>query len=596
MQRTDDDSVFSTPWSSLTGSADALADSHSALAIKIEVDVERPLRDFVVTSREMTSMNTIQGNLASMAKDVEKAQQKTDKLRGKGERAETGKVATANSELDTAQTLWESQAPYVFENLQALDETRLNHLRDVLTQFQTLEVDQVEKSRVAAEQCLNVLLNVETADEIKTFALKAVQGRPTLSATRNQRSSLSTPSRAQQSASASNLTPAISQPEEELTSQRSSSVQEEKQKGRLKGLKRLGTVMGRRRESKIPPGALPPTSESPERKTRPSPLNSFGRLGRSRDNTPTLATTQEVSPRERPRSPARLGSELFNPPSTSREGPTSPTPAPQVNGTSSGASMVPPVAAIIPNGSHQGDLADLEPPKSAQPQPPAPTETRKDSEGFSVPPQDIDPITQAQLDAAAAGEGSTPQFNVNIRDAPIQEEGGNSEAALASMANKLVSEEIVHVLFLLLIRSSKRLRCFREELVHFVDADKIETASFHLSSQPPNPHESLLQQLSLQDPHQSKRPRRQSSHHQQQLPVQASRNLHQARSHQAQSLRPLSQLSRRKQSKLYQPRCARTHDPQQVSTTIGPTANLFARLRLLPAKEEPNTLISPIPV
>lgn len=39
----------------------------------------------------------------------------------------------------------------------------------------------------------------------------------------------------------------------------------------------------------------------------------------------------------------------------------------------------------------------------------------------------------------ATGEATAPAYNVNIRDAPIQEEGGDSDAALASMANKLVS-------------------------------------------------------------------------------------------------------------------------------------------------------------
>ena len=67
----------------------------------------------------------------------------------------------------------------------------------------------------------------------------------------------------------------------------------------------------------------------------------------------------------------------------------------------------------------------------------------KDSEGYSVPPppsqQALDPISQAEL--ALTGEApQQPQFNVNIRNKPIEEEGG--AAALESVANKLVS--IIH--------------------------------------------------------------------------------------------------------------------------------------------------------
>lgn len=122
-------------------------------------------------------MSTIQGNLASMAKDIDNAQKKNEKLQGKGSRSTTGKMANASSDLENAQQQWDSQAPYVFETLQSVDETRLNHLRDVLTQYQTHEVDQVEKNRVNAESSLNVLLNVDTADEIRTFALRVLSGK-----------------------------------------------------------------------------------------------------------------------------------------------------------------------------------------------------------------------------------------------------------------------------------------------------------------------------------------------------------------------------------------------------------------------------------
>ena len=425
-------------------------------------------------------MTTVQGNLGALAKDVERAQSKMEKVRGKGDKAEAGKVANANSDLDGAQTQWESQAPYIFESLQALDESRINHLRDVLTQFQTHEVDLVEKNRVTAESCLNVLLNVETKDEITTFALRAIEQRPT--PVEKKRGSVSTPMRPPPTtAGSSSLAPSISRLEEDGTSQRAESIPEEKQKGRLKGLRRLGTVMGRKnRESKYG-SPLPTTSESPERKSKASPFNSFaGRLGRSKD-TPTLEPMQETSPRQRPASPMRLGSETMEPQRTgSSVGAASTPPA------TAGSSLAPPGQVngapqlSLPNGSHQSDLSDLEPPRpveatqersssmnvpAASPaaapaaSAPSPSEPQKDSEGYSVPPSDIDPITAAQQEAAAAGgDGVPPQFNVNIRDAPIQEDGGNADA-LANVATKLVRiNALVRVSGSILILRSKRLQ------------------------------------------------------------------------------------------------------------------------------------------
>lgn len=165
-------SIFATPWQKIVAATESLAESHHQLAQKIEADVERPLRDFAATNREVQAMSNISGNLTAMAKEVDSSKKKADKLRDKGAKAPVQKVAAAVQDVESATSTWESQAPYIFEKLQAVDESRLNHLRDTLTQFQTHEVDQVERNRVSAEETLNVLLNIETPDEIKMFALR----------------------------------------------------------------------------------------------------------------------------------------------------------------------------------------------------------------------------------------------------------------------------------------------------------------------------------------------------------------------------------------------------------------------------------------
>ena len=167
-------SVFRTPWQSIVSSMQSLAESHSILAAKTESDVERPLRDFQSKNREMQGISTIQGNLAAVAKELDVAQKKAQKLAGG--KSSANKVANATSDVDAANQSWESQAPYVFEQLQALDESRVNHLRDVLTQFETHEADLVERNRITAESCLNALLNVNTADEISTFVAQNTGG------------------------------------------------------------------------------------------------------------------------------------------------------------------------------------------------------------------------------------------------------------------------------------------------------------------------------------------------------------------------------------------------------------------------------------
>ena len=177
-QGTDLHRIFQTSWQSIVGSTDSLAQSHSILAQKMELDVERPLREYQSKNREMQAMTTIQGNLAAMAKELEASQKRLEKVKGRTGKSAASKVSNANSEVESASSQWESQAPFVFEQLQALDEARSNHLRDVLTQLQTHEADQVERNRVTAESCLNVLLNLKTEDEISAFVARTSGGRP----------------------------------------------------------------------------------------------------------------------------------------------------------------------------------------------------------------------------------------------------------------------------------------------------------------------------------------------------------------------------------------------------------------------------------
>lgn len=179
-------------------------------------------------------------------------------------------------------------------------------------------------------------------------------------------------------------------------------------------------------------------SESPERKEKSgsSAFNTFSsRFARGRD-LPTPLEDEETSPR--PRSPLRTIT------SASAGEP------PAIDGSAQSLAA----AGMLPNGhdtptrphttqtqapqGHLGDVALLQEPlqpTSSGPIQPASRqfEPPKDAEGFTVPPPHIDAISQAEREAA--DENASPAYNVNIRQAPIAEEG--SDDALATMANTL---------------------------------------------------------------------------------------------------------------------------------------------------------------
>jgi len=178
--------VFQAPWNRIIDSTESIAHSHHQLADRIEKDIEHPLRNFS-NQKDFQNMNTMSNNLSTMAKDLEDSQSAVDKLTKKGGRANTSKVEAATSKLESATGQWESQAPFIFESLQALDESRVNKLRDLLTQYQTHESDSSQRVQENAMETLALMLEIDTEKEIQSFVHRATAGKaklPTRNSTR----------------------------------------------------------------------------------------------------------------------------------------------------------------------------------------------------------------------------------------------------------------------------------------------------------------------------------------------------------------------------------------------------------------------------
>lgn len=169
-------SIFQPSWDKILHSTDAIAASHHLFAQRVEKDVEQDLRQFQ-SRKEFQNMTTMSANLSAIAKELEDAKEKADKLTRKGGKASALKVDQATARLESATGQWESQAPFILETLQALDEQRCNHLRDVLTQLQTHEVDQADRLRATANDALTTILEADTSKEVENFANRATGGR-----------------------------------------------------------------------------------------------------------------------------------------------------------------------------------------------------------------------------------------------------------------------------------------------------------------------------------------------------------------------------------------------------------------------------------
>ncbi|KAJ9150857.1 SAFF domain-containing protein [Pleurostoma richardsiae] len=435
--------VFQPSWDKILHSTDSIAASHHLLAQRIEKDVEVALRNFQ-GRREMQNMHTMSANLSTIAKELEEAQERADKLTKKGGKASTIKVDTATAKLESASQQWESQAPFIFETLQALDEQRCNHLRDVLTQLQTHEVDHADRLKATANDVLNTVLEISTPREIETFAQRTVAGRPKLE---QRRTSERAPTTRQSSFAAAGSTtpvppsapPAHPHPQDDAQSNHSGPSEEKDKSVESKLRSRIGTMLGRRRQSIH--GGFGPLS--PQKGHSPfgrnlgsshgrsiSPRASSQNLAESNNRLPSLAETDTA---EAPSAPGSSSNRDHQPHDTTTNG---------VTGTDHPADIAPVRSSSnVLNGATAEEIFDAPPPPGPPPshiQNKA-REQATDADGFTIPQATNDPISQAQRDAAAeAGEEHDQPFKLSIQSSPVAEEDPQAkQAALSNVTNAL---------------------------------------------------------------------------------------------------------------------------------------------------------------
>lgn len=205
-------------------------------------------------------------------------------------------------------------------------------------------------------------------------------------------------------------------------------------------LKRFGTMIGRRRQS-IHAGSF-------GRSTSPSKgFTALGHPPRSRDGRPAPSPRgSSTNLRESTRQNSSLGA-VAESQTSRRSSRQEPPPKDLANGEYEDSSVAKSRRIMAGEAVDEAGVSGVKP----LPGPPSlqrldagtVSPTRRDSEGFSVPPAFNDPISQAQAEAAEANDTVPPAFKLDIKQTPIQEEDADAQAALSSVANTLRSANIL---------------------------------------------------------------------------------------------------------------------------------------------------------
>ncbi|TQS35081.1 hypothetical protein Golomagni_04509 [Golovinomyces magnicellulatus] len=402
--------VFDSPWKQILAATEDTANSHSHFSHCIGKDVELPLRNFAEVSNEMKSVTTMQKNISSLAKDLEDARDKNEKLLKKGGKASASRLDSASNRLKNATQQWDVQSAFVFESLQALDERRINHLRDLLTQYQTYEADHVERNREIVERTLKHVLDISTEVEILNWSQTGGVRKPlirknTISGT--DTSSIPTPT-----------APSIHGDSQSERSQPSKA-----ESGGKMTIKRMGTMLTRRRDS----------VRSVFRSASPSSKDGFQPFGRG-------SSSLSVGPQSPTRESSSHKRESDNRLSSLPE-------SPRINKIDEDAtdSLVTVPTRKSPHVSPSRTTsieasARLESEIVTKSSLPSNTkESQIDSEGYSVPHATNDPISQIEQEIAQVEQ---PQFKLNIQKDPFPEQESHAIAALSSVANTLRSSQV----------------------------------------------------------------------------------------------------------------------------------------------------------
>lgn len=166
--------IFEGVWNSLIKQTRETSKASSGLSHKITTDIEQPLRSFCTHSEQWPSIIGFSENLDTLAHTFSNNDEKVEKLRKKTQTSRHHQlVENAQHSLDELRSQWESQAPFILEQIEIIDKARLGFLKNSLINFETLEADKSQRLMKNTESVLNTILSFEPMDEVAAFAAQA---------------------------------------------------------------------------------------------------------------------------------------------------------------------------------------------------------------------------------------------------------------------------------------------------------------------------------------------------------------------------------------------------------------------------------------
>lgn len=154
-------------WNKVIGEIKDEIAANNQLKNTVSHEVVGPLTSYTSKNKQWSDVRELHSKISDIAQAIEYNQEKLEKHEDTKNPEKLEKYQTS---LATANSAWDSEAPYVFEVFEHTDFSRLNFLRDSLLRFITAYTDSLNKISQSNEKTLETILNFNPDKEIARFA------------------------------------------------------------------------------------------------------------------------------------------------------------------------------------------------------------------------------------------------------------------------------------------------------------------------------------------------------------------------------------------------------------------------------------------
>lgn len=164
-------------WHKLSEEIIDIANIHGSMAQTITDDVERPIRSIWANDKNLAAVRNMEPSMAKYIKDYDELQLKLQKHQkllekaggGKKQEEAQNKLRVYQQNLNDLKRRWSQEGPTYLDACQAIDVHRFNALKESIQTFEQMQAEQMSKRMEHADSVNVAALSLEVENELNDF-------------------------------------------------------------------------------------------------------------------------------------------------------------------------------------------------------------------------------------------------------------------------------------------------------------------------------------------------------------------------------------------------------------------------------------------